>query len=293
MSEINRIRVATDFSEEADNAVFRAARLATERGIASGTLVHALPGSGVAALTGFLSSNPRVMEELERSARELLEEGVERAEKETGFRLEPELVRSGLPEAAIGKGDEAQLIVVGGRGRSRVRDMLLGTGAEAVVRTSALPVLVVRNPWKLRWQRVMVPVDFSDDSRAALQRARELAPEASLTLIHAMETLPGAAEGYTGIRDADVRAWERQQREEAERQVDELLAACGLGRDDVELVIEHAYAPALVAARAAEWEADLIVVGKQGHSRLHRMLIGSVTSHVLRRSDTDVLVVPG
>lgn len=292
MAEIATIRVATDFSQEADNAALRAALLAKERGISSGFLVHALHASGPGALAAFLSSNPEVLERLEQRAGGLLDACIERVEKETGFRFSPCLVRSGVPEAVTGEAGDGQLIVVGGRGASRVRDILLGTTAEAVVRTSAVPVLVVRNFWRLRWRQVMVPVDFSDDSRSALQRARELAPDATLILVHAMESLPGAAEGYTGIRDAEVREWEQQQRQEAERRMDALLQDCGLEGADVERIIEFAYPPALVAGRAAEREADLVVVGKHGHSRLHQVLIGSVTSHVLRRAGTDVLVVP-
>ncbi len=44
---------------------------------------------------------------------------------------------------------------------------------------------------------------------------------------------------------------------------------------------------------ARDIEADLIVVGRRGLSRLERLFIGSVTKKVLERADRDVLVVIG
>jgi nucleotide-binding universal stress UspA family protein len=44
---------------------------------------------------------------------------------------------------------------------------------------------------------------------------------------------------------------------------------------------------------AAQWNADLIVVGSRGQSGLERLLVGSVARSVLYQSTSSVLVVPG
>lgn len=41
-----------------------------------------------------------------------------------------------------------------------------------------------------------------------------------------------------------------------------------------------------------EWEADLIVIGTHGRTRLSHLLMGSVGEHVIRHSKTPVLIVP-
>ena len=48
---------------------------------------------------------------------------------------------------------------------------------------------------------------------------------------------------------------------------------------------------AIVAAAEAE-HADLVVVGTRGRSGAERMLLGSVSDHVVRQADRPVLVVP-
>ncbi len=40
-----------------------------------------------------------------------------------------------------------------------------------------------------------------------------------------------------------------------------------------------------------ELDCDLIVIGKQGETVTEELLLGSVTKHVLQRSQSDVLIV--
>ena len=47
-----------------------------------------------------------------------------------------------------------------------------------------------------------------------------------------------------------------------------------------------------ILAEAAEWKADLLVVGSHGKGWAERMLVGSVTERLLNHLPTSVLVVP-
>ncbi|HXV50076.1 MAG TPA: universal stress protein, partial [Candidatus Binatia bacterium] len=59
-----------------------------------------------------------------------------------------------------------------------MKDLLLGTTAERVVRKGDRPVLVVKRAADAPYRRVVVGVDFSEDSRYALELALRLAPQA-------------------------------------------------------------------------------------------------------------------
>src|SRR4030066_2328266 len=72
-------------------------------------------------------------------------------------------------------------------GRGELKDWLLGTTAERVVRKGDRPVLVVKRPPEGPYRHVLVAVDFSDTSHRALALAAHLAPGAHLTLLHAYE----------------------------------------------------------------------------------------------------------
>ena len=56
------------------------------------------------------------------------------------------------------------------------------------------------------------------------------------------------------------------------------------------LVWEGEPGPAIIEAAAAE-RADLLVVGTRGRSRVERMVLGSVSDHVVRHAPCPVLIV--
>ena len=62
-----------------------------------------------------------------------------------------------------------------------------------------------------------------------------------------------------------------------------------LGRVDVQWHAVH-HPPEEVLTRASA-VADLVVVGSRGCSRLHELLLGSVTRHVLYHAEGPVVVV--
>lgn len=56
--------------------------------------------------------------------------------------------------------------------------------------------------------------------------------------------------------------------------------------------VEQSVSPAnSIIALAAEWGADLVVVGHKGKSNLERFLVGSVAQQVVAHAGTSVLVV--
>src|SRR5690606_34769986 len=87
---------------------------------------------------------------------------------------------------------EMDLVVMGTHGRRGLRRLFLGSVAEEVVRLSVCPVLTVHaGPIRSEalFGDILVPIDFSPHSKAALRAAASLAPElgASLDLLHVVE----------------------------------------------------------------------------------------------------------
>ena len=129
----------------------------------------------------------------------------------------------------------------------------------------------------LRWSKVFCPVDFSDESRAALRAAADLARRmgAELTLFHAEsgESVLQAAATPSGR----LVEWKR----EAERLgVSRVATASAPGQP----------AKAIVDA-AMQGGFDLIVMGTHGRTGRRGMLIGSVAESVVRSSRVPVLTV--
>jgi universal stress protein A len=130
---------------------------------------------------------------------------------------------------------------------------------------------------ELRWNKVFCPVDFSDESRAALRVAADLARrmDAELTLFHAASskaTLVAASAGSGHLTD-----WKR----EAER----------LGASRVLTATATSEPETAIIDAATKGGFDLIVMGTHGRTGRQNALIGSVAEGVVRSSKVPVLTV--
>jgi nucleotide-binding universal stress UspA family protein len=189
----------------------------------------------------------------------------------------------------------ADLIVIGTHGAGGFTHLILGSVTEKVIRQATCPVLTVPpKAWTrsaLPFKRLLCPVDFSDSSLAALERAFSIAQEsdADLTLLHAFEWTPDD-EPLTN-RPISVPEF----RGELERELTARLEA--LIPDSVRtwcrpvLRIVHGKAYRQILDAAVEENADLIVMGVHGRNALEQMLFGSTTNQVVRRATCPVLTV--
>jgi len=139
-------------------------------------------------------------------------------------------------------------------------------------------------------RRVLVPMDFSEDSEDALRygRAMAFAFGSELHLLHVVQdpyTQPWAAEAFPSPLDDVLAEWEKEARRRLE-------AAIPPGERDGVLVAVQVGSPFLEIVRyAADHAVDLIVIGTHGRGPIGHMLLGSVADRVLRKAPCPVLTV--
>ncbi len=145
----------------------------------------------------------------------------------------------------------------------------------------------------LKFQRILVAVDFSEDSRNALVCAAELAGrfDASLTLVHVVEPHFGPPE--LDVSPATGAAAEAEDYAEAKLELnalaEQMLGACRV----VETMVRAGLAFFEIAEAAKILGADLIVVGTHGYTGLKRALLGSTAEKVVRHAPCPVLIARG
>jgi nucleotide-binding universal stress UspA family protein len=132
---------------------------------------------------------------------------------------------------------------------------------------------------------ILATTDFSDASASALMFAARLARHggAALHVLHAEHPLLDAAAGQNGI---DLLAETREELERAVRAAPP-AAECAprlhaIAGPAVDVILSVAHAQ----------RADVVVVGSRGMSGTEKLVFGSTTEGVLRRSDVSVFVVP-
>jgi nucleotide-binding universal stress UspA family protein len=142
----------------------------------------------------------------------------------------------------------------------------------------------------IRLKTILIPVDFSDCSDAAVKYGYALAEAfgASVHLVNVVQdpyTLPWAAEGFAAPIGDLLVDWEAQ----ARRRLTEIVPTSAAATTVVKAQVGSPH-PEIVRY-AAKHNVDLIVLGTHGRGPLGHMLLGSVAERVVRTAPCPVLTV--
>lgn len=295
MTTAQTILVATDLSAPARHAVERAFHLAASCG-GQLHILHVLElGVLDTSLREMLVGDlPAVKTALLDDARERLRQLIGNPAIHQGIAAQTRVV-DGNPLTGIAAEADAldtNLVVLGARGESFLRHALLGSTAERLLRKSVRhPVLVVKQPPHEAYRSVLIAVDFSPASIEAIRVARQLAPQADFTLLHAFELPYEGKLAFAGVDEQLIRQYVTTGSESRHKRLHDLAAAVGLSPEDYSARVIHDDPSQQIIAMEQEVDADLIVVGKHGTHVAEELLLGSVTKHVLAESQCDVLVI--
>lgn len=290
MRSIHSILVATDLSVDASHAVRRAALLAYAHGSRL-HILHVIDTAGFKPLGPGSLRSPDV-DSRATQAREALR--CLTLEVSATFDLTASVeVATGDPfETLMRAAESADLVVLGQRGRRRLKSWREGRTVDRMLRICRRPVLVVKTPAQAPYRRVLVPIDFTPSSDAAVRVADRVRGESDLHVFHAVQSNREAV-----LRDADVPEpviRESRLMEEGALNARMRRSVTGLGVDGTTTRFALAYGPAerSTLRHAQGLGADLIVVGRQGRSALAGFLLGSVSRRILSEASCDVLIVP-
>ena len=198
---LQRVLVATDFSEHSERALLTALGIAHRHG-AELHLLHAVPAQGYGVTgVGMLGAAHFARRSMQRLESKLLTNGYldgirYRFSVEKGD-ISPVVSRI-LEEKSI------DLAVLGTHGRGGVGKLLLGSVAERIFRQALCPVLTVgpnfqpHSPFTPRPKSILLPTDFSPQSEHAFSYAVFLAREsrARLTILNVMKASGSEADDH-------------------------------------------------------------------------------------------------
>jgi nucleotide-binding universal stress UspA family protein len=227
---------------------------------------------------------------------------------EIGERLErvAESVRADLPSGvevaavpgssaaaalqALSEALDARALVLGSCHRGPVGNVLMGSVAERLLNGAPCPVVVaprgIADGEEPRLRRICVGFDDRAEGWTALQRAAQLAGAAGarLRVVTALPPLTGTP--AAPAMPAEV-VLERDGRAEIElaRAVESVSE-----RLEAEPRLVRGYPQVVLADQAAD--VDLLVTGSRGYGPFRRVLLGSVSTALMRSAPCPVMVVP-
>jgi nucleotide-binding universal stress UspA family protein len=141
-------------------------------------------------------------------------------------------------------------------------------------------------------RRIVVPLDFSERSLAALDLALEVgAPTKQVTLVHAVESLAAAAPVDGTGAAANLALLQDQQEAVADRELARIQQRLERRGIRARRIVAMGVPKAVILEAAKKVNADLIAMGTHGRTGLRRVLLGSVAESVVREAPCPVLTV--
>jgi len=257
------------------------------------TAIHVTDHDAYATVGSPESSEERVAQAGER----LLERAAEMA-SEYGRELET-VLETGIPHRTIVEytvEHDIDHIVLGSHGESPIVRPFLGHVSEAVVRRAPVSTTIVPEAQSELLERdlpgrILVPVDGSDQSLAALEYATGQFSEGRITIFHAV-ALP-----FEYDVDAIGGTYAERIVDDLTEQGESILEAAveTVENDDlaVETELKYGEPSRLIADYAADNGFDQILMGSHGRSLPARLITGSVAETVSRRSTIPVTLIRG
>ena len=146
------------------------------------------------------------------------------------------------------------------------------------------------------YQRIMVAIGSNVLTSAVLESAIEMAGKfgAQLALCHALDDTILSQKTAQVVFPDGVRAIEDSLRSGAEAFLNEAAAQARQRGVEVEIRLiesESEHVPEMLIRAAAEWQADLLVVGARQSQGVGRLLGGSVAEQLARKAAVSLLLV--
>ncbi|MDA4130418.1 MAG: universal stress protein [Thaumarchaeota archaeon] len=177
------------------------------------------------------------------------------------------------------------LVVLGSRGMSGLKSLLMGSVSTKVAKEAKCSVLIMKRRIEGVF-KILLGFDGSPESRKALEFLLDFGKKMKAEVDPlSVVNIPMAPEGIVG---ADVDRWEKEMKELADEAADLLRSSGITSTGKVSNYVDVARA---LSDEAEKGAYDLIVVGNRGLGKLRSLFLGSVASGVANSAKTNVLIV--
>lgn len=179
------------------------------------------------------------------------------------------------------------MIILGSRGLSGFRGLILGSVSKKVAKEAKTSVLVVKNKVE-GLPKILVGYDGSEEAKDALYAAAEIGVKfhGEVDPIGVV-SIPVSPEGMV-IPDS-VSKWEKEMVDDV-REAVELLKEHGVTKCEGKTIDSPDVAKGIIG-EATAGSYDLIAVGNRGYGRLKSFFLGSVAAGIADGAKTNVLIV--
>lgn len=230
-------------------------------------------------------------------ARQSLAREIKRMEMETGTQASLEIVTGGSAADIVRAADSSKtdLLLLGVHPGSGTVPKAFGeTTAGKILKSSFTAALLVKEDATATYRNIVIGVDFSKFSRAAIRQTIQIASSARIHLVHAFQV---PFRGLTGT-DSFINEVAYGQRLQLDMFLKDEMDSLGRRASDfgvlpgnLETVIEEGRPEHVLRAVLDRVDGDLVVIATHGRADISRTIWGSVAVDLLSEPPCDVLVI--
>lgn len=283
MGRYRKILVAVDGSESGKNAFRQACKIVRD------------DKSWITVLTAIpiyqdqfevLSTKEKVSKKLREEGEKIISEIREIANEEDVYIRTK--IEEGTPyQTIVDIADEGglDLIVMGRHGMRPLEKTLVGSVTARVIGHSLSDVLVVPRNSVVGWNEILFPTDGSKYSRAATEKATDLAKSygGKLKVISIVDVTEEFQTEAPGAVEKLVR--------EAKSIIEDVKKNAEAQGVEAETFVKEGETFKVITDMAKEHHSSLIVMGSHGRTGMRRLLMGSVAEKVIGYAPCPVLIV--
>jgi nucleotide-binding universal stress UspA family protein len=181
---------------------------------------------------------------------------------------------------------KADLVIIGQKNGTKHHGIL----AKKFARKASANALIIPEKSKPKIKTILVPIDFSENSIRALQTAvgikKQWGNSVKLTVLNVLQ-MPNLSSYKLSRSPAKLKSYVMENVKETFGEfIDKYVPA---EKEEIDLQLLFKDTPKMaehIYSFATDHEVDLMVMGAKGHSRLERLLMGSVTEKILSLNQT-------
>lgn len=241
-------------------------------------LVHVLEPVGEAMIDPGLA---RIMRDHQTAeARQIADWLKGRTDVQVGL----EVVKGSPAWELASRAKKADLVLLG----SSTEDAFAaGPTTRRVAQMAQSDVLVVRRQPRVPYRRIIAAVDFSEFSRAAVEKALSLSPQGEVTVLYSLPSRFDSLLADAGLFREEMDA-SRDSRLEAAQ--DRMVEFSQDWNGKVRTMVTDGPPAEIIDESVRRRNADLVVVGSRGATATRMVLLGTVAEGVIGNAPCDVLV---
>ncbi len=173
------------------------------------------------------------------------------------------------------KKENVSSIMLASRGKSRLKEILLGSVSEGVIRKADRPVLLVKDGKRQEkmFKKILYAHDLSEHSAKVVECVKD-----------------AAIAGGRDVIILHVKEKDKENEKEGEEMLKKAKEELEKARIDVKVLIDEGTPHKVILRVAEKEEVTMIAMASRGLGFIEGMILGSTTDVVTRRSKVPVLV---